>query len=116
MKFIVSTRVLIPPSKLQPSNSFCPPGRQKTDNSNMLHMLNNNSITDFRTACKHAVIPSYVIQMLISCLAKTGQDQYLKLNLYLHLYLLYLYIYFGSLFFDKKHCKPPRQISMARTL
>ena len=34
------------------------------DNSNVLHMFNNNTYTDFRTAYKHVLIPSYVIQVI----------------------------------------------------
>ena len=30
----------------------------------MLHMLNDNTFTDFRTACKHVLIHSYVIQVI----------------------------------------------------
>ena len=30
----------------------------------MLHMLNNNTFTDFRTACKHVLIHSDVIQVI----------------------------------------------------
>ena len=33
-------------------------------NSNMLHIFNNNTYTDFRTANKHVLIPSYVIQVI----------------------------------------------------
>ena len=29
------------------------------DNSNMLHMFNNNTYSDFRTACNYVLIPSY---------------------------------------------------------
>ena len=31
------------------------------DNSNVLHMFNNNTYTDFRTDHKHFLIPSYII-------------------------------------------------------
>ena len=58
---IVLAWVLIPSSKPQPSNFFHPPRHQKNlispsrhtknpDNSNMLHMFNSNTYTDFRTA------------------------------------------------------------------
>ena len=57
---IVSAWVLIPPSKPQPSNFFCLPSTEKvspdrqkaddSDNSSLLHMFNNNTSTDFRTA------------------------------------------------------------------
>ena len=30
----------------------------------MLHMFNNNAFADFRTANKHVLIPSYVIQVI----------------------------------------------------
>ena len=64
---------------------------QNPDNSNMSFMFNNNTYSDFRTAYKHVLIPSYVIQWfnktkmsqnytLIACLANTGQDQHLKLS------------------------------------
>ena len=40
--------------------------RQTTspDNSNMLHMFNNNIYTDFGTVYKHVLIPSYVIRVI----------------------------------------------------
>ena len=70
-QYIVSAWVLIPPSKPQPSNFFVPqalknlisPPREtkSLDNSNMLHMFNNNTYTDFRTAYKHVLIPSYIV-------------------------------------------------------
>ena len=57
---IVSAWVLIPPSKPQTSNFLSPqalknlaspPGQTKSsDNSNTLHMFNNNTFTDFRIA------------------------------------------------------------------
>ena len=31
------------------------------NNSNVLHMFNNNTYTDFRTAYRHVLIPSYII-------------------------------------------------------
>ena len=31
------------------------------NNSNVLHMFNNNTYTDFRTAYRHVLIPSYNI-------------------------------------------------------
>ena len=64
------------PSKPQPSNFFCsptpppiqtlknvsPPRQTKSpDNFKVLHMFNNNTNTDFRTAYKHVLIPSYMI-------------------------------------------------------
>ena len=57
-----------PPSNPQPSNFFCPPGTEKRqtksrDNSNVLHMLNNNAYSDIRTAYKYVLIPSYVTKM-----------------------------------------------------
>ena len=49
--------VLIPPSKPQPCNFFCPPGQTKSpDNSNTLNMFNNNIYTNFKTADKHMLI------------------------------------------------------------
>ena len=51
-----------PPSKLQPSNFFCPPRQTKSlDNSSMLLIFNNKTYTDFRTAYKHVLIPSWFI-------------------------------------------------------
>ena len=42
-----------------------PPRHTKsTDNSSVLHMFHNNTYTDFRTAYKHVLIPSYVIQVI----------------------------------------------------
>ena len=42
-----------------------PPRQTKSpDISNMLHMFNNNTYTDFRTAYKQVLIPSYVIQVI----------------------------------------------------
>ena len=41
------------------------PGRQKAlIISNMLRMFTNNTYADFRTANKHILIHSYVIQMI----------------------------------------------------
>ena len=37
---------------------------KKPCNPNMFHMFNNNSYTDFRTAYKHMLIPSNVIQVI----------------------------------------------------
>ena len=31
------------------------------NNSNVLHMFNNNTYTDFRIAYRHVLIPSYII-------------------------------------------------------
>ena len=86
---IVSIRVLIPPANHKPAfffsppkhwkNEQVPPGRQKGQiipTSNMLLKFNNNIYTDFRTAYRHILIPSYVIGFL----AETGQDQHLKWN------------------------------------
>ena len=59
-----------PPDKPQPSNFFCQAekqvssGRQSLDNSNMLQILKNNTYTDYRTAYKHVLIPSYVIRVI----------------------------------------------------
>ena len=38
----------------------------------MLHMSYNNSYTDFRTAYKHNLIPSYVIRLING--TKTSQN------------------------------------------
>ena len=39
-----------------------PPRQTKSpDNSNVLHMFHNNTYTDFRTAYRHVLIPSYII-------------------------------------------------------
>ena len=62
---------VIPPSKPKFSNFSCPPDTKilnkvrprqttKPDNPNILHVLNCNIYTDFRTACKHVLIPSCV--------------------------------------------------------
>ena len=41
------------------------PGQTKSlDNFNVLYMFNNNTFTDFRTAYKDVLIPSYVIQVI----------------------------------------------------
>ena len=71
---VVSAWVLIPPSKPNPGILSVPPGTEKLnkspkkkkspDNSNVLDMFNNNTHTDFRTASKHVLIPSYVIQVI----------------------------------------------------
>ena len=63
---ILSVWVLIPRSKPQPSDFFCPqalniltsPPRQtkNPDNSNNLNMFNNNTYTYFKTAYKHMLI------------------------------------------------------------
>ena len=34
------------------------------DNSNILHMFNNNTFTDFITTYNHILIPSYIIQVI----------------------------------------------------
>ena len=62
------------PSKPQPSNFFLSPQVRKNfsplketkspDNSNIFHMFNNTSYTDFRTASKHFLIPSYIIRVI----------------------------------------------------
>ena len=54
-------------------------------------MFNNNNFTNFRWACKHILIPSYLIQVnyqnqnitklkLFGCSAKTSQDWHLKIE------------------------------------
>ena len=64
-----------PPSKSKPSNFFVwpqalknlasPPRQTKSpDDSNMLHMFNNSTYTDFKTVYKHFLIPSYIIWMI----------------------------------------------------
>ena len=42
----------------------CPRQTKSRDNSNLLLMFNNNTYIDFRTACKHILIPSYFIQVI----------------------------------------------------
>ena len=37
---------------------------KRSDNSNMLHIFNNNTYTDFRTANKRVLIPFYVIWLI----------------------------------------------------
>ena len=41
------------------------PGRWKALIITMLHMFNNNTFTDFRTAYTHALFPSLVIQVIL---------------------------------------------------
>ena len=38
-----------------------PTQTKSPNNSNVLHMFNNNTYTDFRTAYRHVLIPSYII-------------------------------------------------------
>ena len=46
-------------------NLISPPRQTKSpDNSYVLHTFNNNTYTDFRTAYKHVLIPSYIIQVI----------------------------------------------------
>ena len=64
----VSAWALIPTSKTQLSNFFCPPPQalknlispprqaKSPNNSNMLYMFNNNTYTDFRRAYNHVLI------------------------------------------------------------
>ena len=67
---IVSAWVLIPQANHH-SGFFSVPRhltspfklKKSPDNSNMLHMLNNNTSTDFRKTLKHILIPSFVIQV-----------------------------------------------------
>ena len=55
--FFLSTQAL--------NNLKSPPSQTKDhDNSNILHMFNNNSYTDFTTLYKHILIPGYVIQVI----------------------------------------------------
>ena len=76
---IVPVWVPIPPNKPQPTTFFyAPPPPLQTmknlsisprqtklpDNSYVLHMFNNNTFTDLRTAYKYVLIPSYVIQVI----------------------------------------------------
>ena len=61
-----------PPSKPQPSYFFYPPNIEKLtkspppkqtkspENSNMLHMFNNNIYTDIKTAYKHDLLRSHL--------------------------------------------------------
>ena len=42
-------------------NLLSPPRQTKSpDNSNVLHVFNNNTYTNFRNAYKHILIPSYI--------------------------------------------------------
>ena len=96
-----------PPSKPQPSNFlYLPDNKRLTkfprhtksrDNSNMLHIINNSTYSDFRTDYKHVVIPSYQIRVNnqkqnITKLNRLlgyhkGQDQHLKWNSQSHILL-----------------------------
>ena len=51
---------------LQALKNLSPPRKTKSlDNSNMLlHMLNNDTYTDIRTAYKHPLIPNSTIQVI----------------------------------------------------
>ena len=40
-----------------------PKQTKSLNNSNMLHILNNNTYSDFRRAYKHVLIPNYVIRV-----------------------------------------------------
>ena len=44
--------------------SISPRQTKLPDNSYVLHMFNNNTFTDLRTAYKYVLIPSYVIQVI----------------------------------------------------
>ena len=41
-----------------------PEADKSLDNSNVLHVFNNNAYADFRTAYKHVLTPTYVIQVI----------------------------------------------------
>ena len=54
----------------KPLNRVCildlpsPPRQTKIlNNSNILHMFNNHTYTDFRATYKHILIPSYIVQL-----------------------------------------------------
>ena len=52
-------------SSQEPKNLIGSPRQTKSsNNSNVLHMFNSNTYTDFRTACKHILIPSNIIQVI----------------------------------------------------
>ena len=64
-----------PISNHNPANFSVPPGTEKLnnpppkqtkspDNSNMLHMFNRNTYTDFRATFKHVLVCSYVTRMI----------------------------------------------------
>ena len=54
-----------PPPPQTPKNLASPHRQTKSpDNSNMLHMFNNNTCADFGAASKYVLIPSYVIQVI----------------------------------------------------
>ena len=52
---------LHPPAMEKLSKS--PQAEKSSNNSNTLHMFNDNIYTDFKTAYKHVLISSYVIQV-----------------------------------------------------
>ena len=127
---IVSAWVLIPLSKPQTSIFFSPPSTEEMnktpqadkmpDNSNMLHMFNNNIFTDFRTAYKHILIPSYIIRLIYQ------NQNVTKLNINwsfgwsrprstLEIEPSKPHFILKSLFWQK-HSKLPRQISVAGIL
>ena len=45
-------------------NLKIPSDRQSPDHSNMLHLFNNYMYTDFTTAYKYFLIPSYLIRVI----------------------------------------------------
>ena len=73
-KTIVSAWVLTPLANHNPviflvplalKNLTNPPTQTKSpDNSNIFYIFSNNTDTSFRTAYKHILIPSYVIQVI----------------------------------------------------
>ena len=74
MWYAVSTWVLTPLANHNPTiflstqalKSFksSPRLTKSLDNSNILHIFNNNTYTDFRTGYKYILIPSYIIQVI----------------------------------------------------
>ena len=97
-----------PPETLE---NFLSPSRQtkSPDSSNVLHVFNNNTYTNFKNAYKHILIPSYIIWFnrtkmsqnltLLGYLVKRGQNQHFKLNSQGH-------ILFLSLFFKRNIVSP----------
>ena len=77
LEFIVLVWILIPPLPSKPkSKQFfrLPPGTLKLNkspketkspgNSNMFHMVTNNTYNDFKTIYKRDLIPTYVIRVI----------------------------------------------------
>ena len=79
----------------------------------MLHMFNSNICTDFRTACKHVLIPIYVIQGIQQNQSFTQLNinwllgGWTKINIWNWMHEA---IFYFTVLFDKKHSKTSRQI------